>query len=184
MKIFKFSMLSFKTGDAQNSEFADSNVGEITVKYSVDAETLASTNGNFCAILSLGYDETTVVGGKTDLFSGLSVDTNEKNSVNISCDRPETEFLASHENNGSAIVSTYTFDIDVPENNTAPFVFTVTYTFNIPSSDAEGNFDDNFRQVFGQYLRGDTIQTSDGKQQGVTKFIAEAHVTKASSAQQ
>ena len=179
MAIFKFSMLSFKTGTAtEGSEFKNSDVGEITVTYTVDAETLATTNGNFCVNLSLGYDKTTVVGGYDNLFDGVTVGTDPaaKNTVVVSCDRPADEFAATHMNEGDEVASTYTFK-GVTANDNGAFTFTVTYTFNIPSAD------DNFRTVFGQYLRGDTIQTADGVQ-GVTKFVASAHVTKVPSAQQ
>lgn len=185
MAIFKFSMLSFKTGTAtEGSEFKNSDVGEITVTYTVDAETLAATKSesgvgsDFCVNLSLGYHKTTVVGGYDKLFAGVTVGTDPaaKNTVVVSCDRPATEFAATHINEGDEVASTYTFK-GVTANDNGAFTFTVTYTFNIPSAD------DNFRTVFGQYLRGDTIQTADGVQ-GVTKFVASAHVTKAPSVQQ
>ena len=185
MEIFKFSMLSFKTGTAtEGSEFANSDVGVITVTYTVDAETLAATKSDsgegsdFCVNLSLGYDKTTVVGGYDKLFDGVTVGTDPaaKNTVVVSCDRPAAEFAATHINEDDEVASTYTFK-GVTANDNGAFTFTVTYTFNIPSAD------DNFRTVFGQYLRGDTTQTADGIQ-GVTKFVASAHVTKVPSAQQ
>lgn len=189
MEIFKFSMLSFKTGTAiEGDEFANSNVGEITVTYTVDAETLAATKSesgkgsDFCVNLSLGYDKTTVVGGYDKLFDEIHTepDTTEKNKVTVSCE--EASEITDPTNNGSEIANTCTFK-GVEAGDNGAFTFTVTYTFTIPSSDAAGNFDDNFRAVFGQYLRGDTIQTADGVQ-GVTKFVASAHVTKVPSAQQ
>ena len=162
MTIFKFSMLSFKEGDAQTTNFQNSDIGTIEVTYTVDAYTLAATGGSFRVDVSLGYDKTTLRNQYDRLFSALSVGEGE-NTVSINCDVKSGS--ASHQLLANEIKSTYVFE-NVSANDGAAYSFTVTYDFHIPSAN------DNFREMFGQYLMGADLQ---GKT--VTKFVASAYVT-------
>jgi len=164
MTIFKFSMLSFKTGDAKSPEtkFENTDTGIVTVTYTVDAATLEKTNNSFRVDAALGYDAATVAGQYPSLFGQLSVEERENNCVAISCDEADPQNVKIVE--GKEIQSSFEFT-DVSANDGDDFTFTVTYTFTIKPDN------DNFRQVFGQYLMG-----ADKQGDTVTKFIASASI--------
>ena len=177
MTTFKFSMLSFKEGDAQKTHFKNSDSGSITVTYTVSADTVKATNGKFRVNTTLGYDENTVRDGHKDLFGVLSLGEG-KNTASITCQakNPNGETItvieqkiAANENAVKEIKSVYQFE-NVPQGGF--FSFTITYTFHIPSAE------DNFRQTFGQYLQGGEKNGNEVTE--VTKFIAAAYVSKIS----
>ena len=174
MTTFKFSMLSFKEGDAQSTNFKDSDQGEITVTYTVGADTLAATDRTFRVDTALGYDENTVRGGYKNLFGDLpdgsiSVECKAKSSngetITIT---PVNEAIEENEKGVKEIKRAYEFK-GVTANDGDSYSFTITYTFKIPSEN------DNFRKTFGQYLMGGE---TEGKV--VTKFIASAYISKTS----
>ena len=179
MTTFKFSMLSFKEGDAQTTNFKNSDSGAITVTYTVSADTVRTTNGKFRVDTALGYDENTVRDSYKDLFGGLSIGEG-KNTVSVTCEAKSSngetitvieQKIEENENAVKEIKGAYKFE-NVPQGS---FSFTITYTFNIPSS---GDNSDNFRQTFGQYLQGG--ENNGTEVRDVTKFIASAYVSKIS----
>ncbi len=183
MTIFKFSMLSFKTGDAQTADFRNSDVGTITVTHTVGAAALEATGGNFRVDLALGYDETTLYNDYNELFGALSVGEGD-NTISVKCEAKNAngalvsagelapvdaeDTTAAHKLSASELKSAYEFR-DVVANNEGSYSFTVTYTFRIPGAN------DNFRQNFGQYLMG-----ADTQGKTVTKFVTSAYISKLS----
>ena len=175
MTTFQYSILSFKdmvevtetVGGEQITKAIFQNVdkGVITVEYLIPLETLAATGGNFNVDFSLGYDMLAVDNHKlfskafsvTENSYSISVDSNSVNNSKINQDTDTIDFTHSFQN--------------IPTGK--DYTFTVTYMFDIPGATQSDAL--NFKNTFGQYLKGSDTPNND-----TTKFVASALVSKVS----